>query len=160
MLKFVKTTAAMKEIGKEAQKGLITSLDNSGANATKKLRNSIKYFVDSDGRGVVVKGDRHWRAVEGEKWVGDKGKDFYKSILEWVQTGKVNIDSKVFGTGKKGQRNFAFVVMRNISKKGTKTLPKPFVKPFLDSGFERKARAKVTEAYTQDITDMIKEKLK
>ena len=154
MLKFVKTRQALTELGKEAQKGLITSLDNTKVTASGKLRRSIKPFIPKNRLGMQIRGASHWQVVEGERWVGDKGKNFYKSIFQWTKDKKLKPDGKRVKT----RKALAFIIMRNISKNGQQGLPKPFVQPFLNTGFMRKAQSKIAEAYEQDIRNQIQDK--
>ena len=154
MLKFVKTRQVLTELSKEAQKGLITSLDNTKVTASGKLRRSIKPFIPKNTLGMQIRGASHWQAVEGKKWVGNKGKNFYKSIFQWTKDKKLKPDGKRI----KDRKALAFVIMRNISKNGQQGLPKPFVQPFLNTGFMRKAQSKIVEAYEQDIRNQIQDK--
>ncbi len=156
MLKFVQTRQTLTELGKEAQKGLIDNLDNTKVTASGKLRRSIKPFIPKNRLGMQVRGASHWQAVEGKKWEGAVGKNFYKSIFQWTKDKKLNPDGKRV----KSRKALAFIIMRNISKNGQEGLPKPFVQPFLNTGFMKKAQSRIADAYTDDITDMIKEKLK
>ncbi len=154
MLKFVQTRKVLTELGKEAEKGLIDNLDNTNVTASGKLRRSIKSFVPKNRLGMQVKGASHWQAVEGEKWEGAVGKNFYKSIFQWTKDKKLNPNGKTV----KNRKSLAFVIMRNISKNGQQGLPKPFLQPFLNTGFMNKAQSSIADAYQQDLMNQIQEK--
>ena len=157
MLKFVQTRQTLTELGKEAQKGLIDNLDNTKVTASGKLRRSIKPFIPTNRLGMQIKGASHWQAVEGERWVGDKKNNLYKNIFQWTKDKKIK-PYATFGKGVKARKALAFVIMRNIRKDGQQGLPKPFLQPFLNTGFMKKAQSRIAEAYEQDIRNQIQDK--
>jgi len=163
MAKLPKTRSAMERAGQNIDRDLRAKLTQNGQVASKALYKSISHTVKTRTYSASLEGTakEYWVALDGTDGNGKpyqpsraySGGHFLNSIQKWISV--KGIKSAKY----KSNKALAKAITNSIYKRGHKKPLKPFVRPVLDK-YDKKLTNDISEAYIEDIFDLINKRLK
>lgn len=146
---------ALKQVGEELKKTMVSELRSNGSYNTGDLANSIDYEVRENGLEyqLVRTMLEYGNYVDQGIGRGPGKQPPVREIMEWIRLKRIKVPTTLT------VESFAFAIAHNIGKRGTNPRPRPFINLSIDRVLEGIGDRLISEGATDEVINAVEEQL-